>query len=67
MDIAAIPMATAPTARVMNVPMETIVTGMIVMMVQAMDSGMGDGLIGEGGGGRPNHLTPTETGGKLLI
>ena len=52
MDIAAIPMATAPTARAMNVLMETIVTGMIVIMVQAMDSGMGDGLIGEGGEGR---------------
>jgi hypothetical protein len=48
MEIAAIPMATAPTAGVMNVLMETIVTGMIVMMVQAMDSGMGDGRMGKG-------------------
>ena len=67
MDIAAIPRATAPTAGVMNVLMETIVTGMIVMVVRAMDSGIGDGLIGEGGEGRPEHLTRTKTGDKLLI
>jgi hypothetical protein len=51
----------------MNVLMETIVTGMIVMVVRAMDSGIGDGLIGEGGEGRPEHLTRTKTGDKLLI
>jgi hypothetical protein len=43
-----IPIATATITTVMNVLMETIVTGMIIIMIQSMDPVIGDEIKGQG-------------------
>ncbi|OGP87766.1 MAG: hypothetical protein A2157_11795 [Deltaproteobacteria bacterium RBG_16_47_11] len=48
MDIMAILIAMAIITTVMIVPMETIATGMIVMMVQGVDPVIGDEIKGQG-------------------
>ena len=49
MDIMAILTAMVTTATVMNVLMETTVTGMTIIMDQGMDPVIGDETIGQGG------------------
>jgi hypothetical protein len=48
-DIMAILIATATITTVMMVLIETIVTGIVVNMVQGMDPVIGDETIGQGG------------------